>query len=84
MSSSEDTAEALVDQLLSMLGERDVTSKAVIGFIAQFTATYPNKMLDQVFGFLDSTNTIQRRNALDILTEVFNINHKASQNGQLR
>ncbi len=78
-----------------MLSERDVTSKAVIGFIAQFAANYPSKILDDIFSYLDSNESVQRRNALDvsielscsllhyILVEVFKINRQTIQNAQL-
>ncbi len=63
--------------MLSLLETRDATTKAVIGFVAQFAASNPAEIIDQLFSYLDSTEKMKRRNALDILTEVFTITQKA-------
>ncbi|KAL6047514.1 hypothetical protein QOT17_021590 [Balamuthia mandrillaris] len=68
--------DLLVDPLLSLLDTNDSTSTAIIGFIAEFAACNPERMLDQVFKRLDSTNQDQRNFALKILAEIFKVNQK--------
>eukprot|EP01114_Cavostelium_apophysatum_P019972 TRINITY_DN6580_c0_g1_i1.p1 TRINITY_DN6580_c0_g1~~TRINITY_DN6580_c0_g1_i1.p1 ORF type:complete len:617 (-),score=110.98 TRINITY_DN6580_c0_g1_i1:15-1865(-) len=74
---SKESAEAIIDSMMDMLGHRDTASKALVGFVAEFVAKYPARLLPKVFDGLDAEE-VKRRNSLDILTGVFEINRSAA------
>lgn len=93
--------DTLVQSMLALLDEsRDATSKAVVGFLAEYAARYlhlslcchlyffsarkPEAILDDLFMRLDDPDKMKRHNALDILTEIFKINKKPTNNVELR
>ncbi|CAN6454147.1 unnamed protein product [Victoria cruziana] len=65
--------EAALPLLLNLLDGRDVVARAVISFIAEYCFLYPNQCLQEIFGRLDSKIHIQRRNAIDVLSQLMAI-----------
>ncbi|KAI5080828.1 hypothetical protein GOP47_0004011 [Adiantum capillus-veneris] len=60
--------------LMDLLDERDSTSKAVVGFVADYFAINPRAPeMERLFGLLGSDNLAQRQNALGVLSELLNV-----------
>jgi len=60
-----------------LLEERDAPAKVVISFVAQIAAQ-KSHLLVEIFAKLDHDSAIVRRNALDLIAEVFKLNSQAA------
>ncbi|KAL2631187.1 hypothetical protein R1flu_015873 [Riccia fluitans] len=66
--------ETVVPMLLEMLDNRDTTARAVVLLVAEYFASNPEAgEFERLFSRLDAEDSLQRRNALDVLTELFSI-----------
>ncbi|XP_049934180.1 uncharacterized protein LOC116255757 isoform X3 [Nymphaea colorata] len=65
--------EAALPLLLNLLDGRDVLARAVVSFVAEYCFLYPDQGLQEIFGRLDSKNHVQRRNAIDVLSELMSL-----------
>ncbi|KAL3689061.1 hypothetical protein R1sor_015370 [Riccia sorocarpa] len=66
--------ENVVPMLLEMLDTRDTTARAVVLLVAEYFAANPEAAeFEKLFSRLDAEDSLQRRNALDVLTELFSI-----------
>ncbi|ELR16027.1 HEAT repeat domain containing protein [Acanthamoeba castellanii str. Neff] len=74
----------IASSLLLLLEGKDGVSAAIIGFIAEYAASHPEGILEDIFRRLDSTDKTQRGHALAILVEVFKIDAKLAQGGGRR
>ncbi|GFY98252.1 ARM repeat superfamily protein [Actinidia rufa] len=75
-SSPTDTREmdVVLPLLLHLLDERDGTSRAVVALIAEYCSiSTDNRGLQDVLKRLASGDVIQRRNAIDVISELFRI-----------
>lgn len=71
-------AKAVIPCLLNLLDERDGTARAVVMLIAEYCSmSRDDKCLMEVLKRLASGNISQRRNALDVISEVLHISSKA-------
>ncbi|XP_023752977.1 uncharacterized protein LOC111901348 isoform X1 [Lactuca sativa] len=65
---------SMLPLLLNLLDERDATAKAVVTLIAEYCSMSPDKYcLEEILKRVASENIAQRRNALDVLSEVIHI-----------
>ncbi|XP_071723935.1 uncharacterized protein [Rutidosis leptorrhynchoides] len=66
--------DAVVPLLLHFLDERDGAARAVVMLIAEYCLVSPNDhCLKEVINHLASGNLSQRRNAMDVVSEIINI-----------
>ncbi|KAI3811705.1 hypothetical protein L1987_21434 [Smallanthus sonchifolius] len=66
--------KSMLPLLLNLLGERDGTARAVVTLIAEYCSMCEDiYCLEQILKRLTSENINQRRNALDVISEVINI-----------
>ncbi|XP_058207692.1 uncharacterized protein LOC131320827 isoform X6 [Rhododendron vialii] len=75
-SSSTDTREmdAVLPLLLHLLDERDGTARAVVVLIAEYCSiSTDSRCLQEVLNRLASVDVVQRRNAVDVISELFRI-----------
>ncbi|KAG5555648.1 hypothetical protein RHGRI_006336 [Rhododendron griersonianum] len=75
-SSSTDTREmdAVLPLLLHLLDERDGTARAVVVLIAEYCSiSTDSRCLQEVLNRLASGDVVQRRNAVDVMSELFRI-----------
>lgn len=69
--------EEVVPMLMDMLDSRDSAARAGVLLVAEFFALNPESSeLEKLFARLDSNETVQRRNALDVLAELLSISTK--------
>ncbi|CAM6037629.1 unnamed protein product [Sphagnum compactum] len=69
--------EEVVPMLMDMLDSRDSAARAGVLLVADFFALNPESSeLEKLFARLDSNETVQRRNALDVLAELLSISTK--------
>ncbi|KAI3992440.1 hypothetical protein MKX01_022531 [Papaver californicum] len=67
-------SEEVLSLLLNLLDERDSIAKAVISLIAEFCSRNTNsECLQEVFARLTSGNSLQRRNAIDVVSELIHV-----------
>ncbi|KAI8562184.1 hypothetical protein RHMOL_Rhmol03G0015000 [Rhododendron molle] len=75
-SSSTDTREmdAVLPLLLHLLDERDGTARAIVVLIAEYCSiSTDSQCLQEVLNRLASGDVVQRRNAVDVMSELFRI-----------
>ncbi|KAI7743189.1 hypothetical protein M8C21_012206 [Ambrosia artemisiifolia] len=66
--------KSVLPLLLNLLDERDGTARAVVTLVAEYCSMSEDRYcLDQILKHLASENINQRRNALDVISEVINI-----------
>lgn len=66
--------DSVLPLLLPLLDERDGTAKAVVMLVAEYCSINPNgQCLDEVLERLASGNASQRRNAVDVISELIHI-----------
>ncbi|KAJ7535726.1 hypothetical protein O6H91_12G043800 [Diphasiastrum complanatum] len=69
--------ETIAPMFLDLLDKRDSTSRAVVTLIAEYFSANPeSSYFEKLFSFLDSEDAMQRKNALDVLSELWAINSK--------
>ncbi|XP_024393430.1 uncharacterized protein [Physcomitrium patens] len=70
--------EEIVPVLMDMLDTRDSAARAVVHLVAEFLASNPTSPeLEKVLARLDSEDPLQRRNGLDVLTELVAVSTKS-------
>ncbi|MCL7036267.1 hypothetical protein MKW94_009830 [Papaver nudicaule] len=67
-------SEEVLSLLLNLLDERDNIAKAVVSLIAEFCSrNVDSECLQEVFTRLTSGNSLQRRNAMDVISELVHV-----------
>ncbi|KAI3977342.1 hypothetical protein MKX01_000255 [Papaver californicum] len=67
-------SEEVLSLLLNLLDERDSIAKAVVSLIAEFCSrNIDSECLQEVFARLSSGNSLQRRNAIDVVSELIHV-----------
>ncbi|KAI3911793.1 hypothetical protein MKW92_045211 [Papaver armeniacum] len=67
-------SEEVLSLLLNLLDERDGIAKAVVSLIAEFCSrNIDGECLQEVFTRLSSGNSLQRRNAIDVVSELVHV-----------
>ncbi|KAJ3195786.1 hypothetical protein HK101_011041 [Irineochytrium annulatum] len=78
--SGPDTVRPIVEPLLNLLDDDDlsaVDADGVAGMLADFATSFPEEILIDVFSRLDSEEPAKRRNALRIITRIFEMKRDA-------
>ncbi|KAJ5072272.1 arm repeat superfamily protein [Anaeramoeba ignava] len=74
--SGREQMDSIVTHLMSLITEKDSATFVAIILIAEFATENPANILGEIFDKLESSNKIERENALLIIEEIFIINNK--------